>query len=260
MNSCLYKCDVLHHRLEPKENKFDYSVFMFYLDLDELDLLHKKMPLFSRNRFNWFSFYDKDHLVVSTEKNINPIKIKVVNYLKAQGVKEIIGRVMLLTNASVLGYGFNPISVYICFDLNEQPLCAVAEVCNTHSEMKLYLLDKSHFSEDTFDLIVPKFFYVSPFVSMDASFRFIFKIPTGSLHFRVDDYEKGRRFLLTSLQGESTALTDSTLLKFAFLFPLIPLRIFGLIHWQAFILWLKKIPYKQKKTDLDLQQNMFHYK
>ena len=250
----------MHHRLEPREHKFTYSLFMFYLDLDEIDHLQKKLSLFSLNRFNWFSFYDRSHMILSGKNKSDATKVKLLEYLNSEGIREVPDKVMLLTNASVLGYGFNPISVYLCFDKNKEPQCAVAEVCNTHGEMKLYLLDRSSFSGDLFDLTVPKLFYVSPFVNLDASFRFIFTIPNGALHFRVDDYQQKKRFLLTSLQGKKKALTDLRLLQYAFQFPLITLRIVAGIHWQALILWLKRIPFKQKNADQHLQQNMVPYK
>ncbi len=61
MKSCLYQCEVMHHRLTPREHKFNYSVFMFYLDLDEVSGLAERLRLFSYNKFNWFSFRDRDH-------------------------------------------------------------------------------------------------------------------------------------------------------------------------------------------------------
>ena len=61
MNSCLYECSVMHHRLAPKVHHFQHDIFMFYLDLDELDWLAKNMLLFSHNRKNFYSFRDADH-------------------------------------------------------------------------------------------------------------------------------------------------------------------------------------------------------
>ena len=65
MNSCLYECSVMHHRLAPKEHHFRYRIFMFYLDLDELDEVGRRTRWFSRNRFNLYSFRDADHLHLS---------------------------------------------------------------------------------------------------------------------------------------------------------------------------------------------------
>src|SRR5580704_7186514 len=143
MNSCLYRCEVMHHRLFPKEHKFAYNVFMFYVDLDELTLLNRKLKLFSVNGFNWFNFRDRDHTRFPTnETTKKSVKQSILEYLKTSNIDMDEGRIMLLTNVATLGYSFNPISFYLCFDASENPVCSVAEVCNTHGEMKLYLLDQ----------------------------------------------------------------------------------------------------------------------
>lgn len=76
MNSCLYKAHVMHNRLAPKVHRFHYDVFMFYLDLDEIDTLHKQLKFMSRNRFNLFNFRDRDHLQLPREK---PDTSKILN-------------------------------------------------------------------------------------------------------------------------------------------------------------------------------------
>src|ERR1700710_948721 len=97
INSCLYKAKVMHHRLAPKVHSFHYEVFMFYLDLDEIDLLHKRLKLMSRNRFNLFNFRDKDHLQLPRE---NPDKSKntrqhITDYLLQNGFDIGKGRIMV---------------------------------------------------------------------------------------------------------------------------------------------------------------------
>jgi len=126
LNSCLYQAKVMHKRLAPKLHSFYYRVFMFYLDLDELDLLHNRMKLMSRNRFNLFNFRDGDHLQLPVD---NPDRSKnirqhITNYLKNHGVDIGRGRIMLLTNLCTLGYQFNPVSFYFCYDEAGKPLCS----------------------------------------------------------------------------------------------------------------------------------------
>jgi DUF1365 family protein len=261
MNSCLFQCDVMHHRLYPKAHRFSYKIFMFYLDLDELDTLHQTLKLFSRNTFNWFTFRDEDHMQFQRGKtHAKDIKSSVNAFLKSNDIAEEPDRIMLLTNTAVMGYAFNPISVYLCFNAVGDPSCSVAEVCNTHGEMKMFLLDQQTFNNETFDGQVKKNFYVSPFVNLEAAFRFIFKIPKETLHFRVDDYEDDKRFLLSSLTGIRKELTDARLFRFGLQFPLITIRIMFLIHWQAIKLWLKRIPYENKNHNLHLQKEMVNYK
>jgi DUF1365 family protein len=261
MNSCLFQCDVMHHRLSPKTHRFTYEIFMFYLDLDELDTLHHRLKLFSRNDFNWFTFRDADHMQIPNGKpNKSCSKTNAIAFLKRNGIEAVPDRIMLLTNAAVLGYAFNPISVYMCFKSADEPMCSIAEVCNTHGEMKMFLLDAGTFSDGVFEREVQKNFYVSPFIDLEAAFKFIFKVPGETLHFRVDDYDKGKRLLLSSLTGQRKALTDLRLLQYGLQFPLITMRIMFLIHWQAVKLWFKRIPYTNKNHNLHLQQEMFTYK
>jgi DUF1365 family protein len=252
----------MHHRLFPKEHRFRYNVFMFYLDLDELEPLNKKLKLFSRNRFNWFNFRDKDHLRIPSEagESSETAKQNILNYLRNFNIDLKGGKIMLLTNVATLGYSFNPISFYLCFDDHKNPVCSVAEVCNTHGEMKLYLLNQECFSNQIFRRFVPKLFYVSPFAGLESSFDFIFKIPTDTLHMRVDDYEDNHRFLLSSLTGSKKDLTDVNLFWYGVRFPLITLKIMTLIFWQAFVLYLKRIPFNAKNLNPHLQQDIYHYK
>lgn len=262
MNSCLYECDVMHHRLFPKKNSFRYRIFMFSIDLEEVDTLHKKLWLFSRNAFNWFAFRDSDHVQFpfGRLKNGKTTKQNITEFLESQHIVLGEGRIMLVTNMAVWGYSFNPISFYLCYDHYDRPVCAVAEVCNTHGEMKMYVLDKTHLSNSTFQRRVTKHFYVSPFASLESSFDFIFKLPGNTLNMRVDDYEENKRFLLTSLNGKKKALTDARLLWYGVRFPFITARIMTLIFWQAFILWMKRVPFQKKNVHLHLQRDAYNYK
>jgi uncharacterized protein len=246
----------MHKRVSPKQHEFNYRVFMFYLDLDELDEVDKRLNLFSRNRFNWFSFMDRDHLVST---GAGSIRERLSVFLKSKGIHWS-GRATLLTNARTLGYVFNPISFYFCFDKDNNPVCAVAEVCNTHKEMKLYLLDGSTLEKDTFRLRTTKHFYVSPFSELDTEFEFIFKVPTHFMQMRVDDYKQGQRVLLSELRGSRKTLNDVNLLLYGLRFPLITVRVITLIYWQALKLRLKGLPFWKKSSNMHLQKDYVNIK
>lgn len=258
-NSCLYECTVMHHRLEPKQNRFHYKLFMFYLDLDELDQVVRDNPFISHDAFNLFNFRDKDHLQFPKD---NPdvrktTKEQILSYVAQQGIEPAsIGRIMLLTNLCTLGYQFNPVSFYFCYDLNEQPVCSVVEVCNTYREMKPYFLGTDKLKEGNFSTHQTKNFYVSPFIDMDSDFHFNLNIPNGSLKVRIDDYKQGKRFFLSTLTGKRKALTSWNTLQYALRFPFITLQVITLIHWQALRLWFKKISYHKKASFKELQQDV----
>jgi DUF1365 family protein len=258
MNSCLYKAKVMHHRLAPKKHRFHYNVFMFYIDLDELHLLKKKLLLFSLNRFNVFSFRDKEHLqlpIDAPDQSMNT-KQHVLDYLKQNGVTASVGKVMGLTNLNILGYNFNPVSFYFVFDPQQNPICSVAEVSNTFREMKPYLLGGETFQNGQFHLNTTKYFYVSPFFKHDANFDFNFYIPGEKLNIRIDTFDSEERVFISTLTGTKKSLTNLNLFLYSIRFPFLTLWIMALIHWNALRLWLKKIPYYRKNDLLNLQRDV----
>lgn len=259
MNSCLYKAKVMHNRLAPKKHSFYYNVFMFYTDLDEIDELAQKLLLFSRNRFNLFSFRDNEHLQLPIDKpdTIKSTRQHITDYLLQHGIDLQAGRIMLLTNMNVLGYNFNPVSFYYCFNISGEPLCCVAEVGNTFGEMKPYFLGKEQLNKDQFHLNTMKYFYVSPFIDHDTNFDFNLGIPGEKLNVRIDDYKDGERFFISTLTGVQKPLTNLNLLLYGLRFPLITLRIITLIHWHALRLWLKKLPYHKKSAHANLQKEVY---
>ena len=167
---------------------------------------------------------------------------------------------MLLTNVSTFGYSFNPVSFYLCFDSQDKPVCSIAEVCNTHGEMKLFLLDSACLDNATFRLPVTKHFYVSPFSDLEIKFDFIISLPNNALSMRVDDYKNGQRVLLTSLTGKRKKFSDFNLFWYGMRFPFITLKIITLIHWQALKLYLKGMPYLKKNANLHLQKDTINLK
>ncbi|MBA3971043.1 MAG: DUF1365 domain-containing protein, partial [Bacteroidetes bacterium] len=211
MNSSLYRATVMHNRLQPKKHRFHYNVFMFYIDLDEVEMLKKKLFLFSKNKFNFFSLRDNEHLQLPIENpdKTKSIKEQISRYLSENGIEIGEGRIMLLTNLNVLGYNFNPVSFYYCFNENNEPLCVVAEVGNTFGEMKPFLMSEKDLSEGNYHLNTIKHFYVSPFIDHDTNFDFNLAIPEEKLNIRIDDYKDGERFFISTLTGEKKPLNNA---------------------------------------------------
>lgn len=255
MNSSLYDCRVMHHRLEPLKNRFVYRVFMFALDLDEIDRLDDGLRLFSRNRFNIFTFKDTDHLQWGRKTT----KENILEYLREQGIGLDNGRIVLVTNLRTFGYVFNPVSFYFCYNADHKPVCAVAEVGNTFGEMKPYLLRPEDRTAEGFHRMMQKYFYVSPFLALDSTFDFQLNLPDTAMRIAINDYQDGKKILLTSLTGKRKSLTDGRLLWYTVRFPLMTLQVIALIHWQALKLMVKKLPYHKKNEQPELQQGAMQW-
>lgn len=256
MNSCLYKAMVCHNRLAPRPHRFDYKVFLFCLDLAEIDTLSKKLRLLSHNRFNLFNFRDSDHLQLPG--TAAGLRSHLTQWLQTQNIELGTGRVMLLTNCRTLGYQFNPVSFYFCFDQEDKPLCAVAEVGNTFHELKPYLLDRSCLTANTFREKIRKYFYVSPFIDLDTWFDFDLSIPDQALRIQIDDYDaEGHRFFISTLDGKRRKLTDRNLIRSFLSIPFVTLKVITLIHWEALKLWRKKIPFHRKASQPELQRDVY---
>lgn len=250
--SAIYECSVMHQRLQPRRHGFSYRVFYLWLELDDLPQLDTRLRLFSRNRFNLFSFYDRDHLGGDRLE----VKDALLQVLAKEAVDvSRIASVKLLAFPRVFGYGFNPVAFFYCFDAVGAPVCAVAQVTNTFGEQKLYVL-RDTAAGGGFRLVTPKLFYVSPFFELDLKFDFHLRLPGEKLHISVDDEKAGEKILVTALHGTRRPLTDGALLACAAKYPLLTLRVIFLIHWHALLLWIKRVPWFRKAASPELQQGV----
>lgn len=233
-------------------------MFMWWLDLDEIDTLCARFTLLSRDRWNAFTFRDGDHLDWNGGRPVPSLKAALQQYARAQGCQAPIERVMLLTHLRTFGYLFNPISVYFAFGRAGEPVCAVAEVGNTYREMKSYFLGPETFQNGAFRRRTRKDFYVSPFIDLDAEFDFQLPVPGEKLALVINDYKEGRPFFFSSLVGRPQPITSGALSAYALRFPLMPLQVIFLIHWQALKLKLKGLPHHRKAATSHLQTEVQH--
>ncbi len=261
----------MHHRFAPKAHRFVYGIFLLAIDLDELGDLHRRVPFFSVNRANLYSFREADYLPTGeTQYNAasgtapapgapTSLKARVTAYMAERGVDLTGGRIVLITMPRVLGYLFNPVSFYFCYDRTGAPVAAITEVTNTFHEMKPYFLgpdtkdqkseasgQKSEAESARFRLRTPKYFYVSPYSDVDVDFDFVLRSPGDRLSVQIDDYSGAARMLTSTLTGPRRELTGGRLAWFAVKYPALTLKVITMIHWHAFRLWLKRVPWFAK--------------
>ncbi len=281
MQSCLYECHVMHHRFAPKAHRFLYRIFLFAIDLDELDRLQQRLAFFSIRRPAPYAFRDRDYLPTHEPVHNGPrpadlapsspaasLKERVTAFLAARGVDLSGGRVVLITLPRVLGYLFNPVSFYFCYDRSGVPVASVAEVTNTFKEMKPFFLGPECLvhpaipspvacpPSPAFRLRTPKYFYVSPYSDVNLDFDFILHPPGDRLSIQIDDYAGSTRTLTSTLTGSRHELTNARLAWFTLKYPLITLRIISLIHWHALLLWLKRVPWFAKAARAHDQRSL----
>jgi len=259
IRSCLYTCDVVHHRTEPVEHRFSYRYFLFSIDLDEIERLASTLYLLSYRRFGMYAFFEEDHVLTP----FSSLRESVEAYAQENGVTEPLIRIELITQLRCFGYIFNPVSFYYCYDSADRPLCAIAEVGNTFGEKKRYFFGPDKIGTTGFKSREVKNFYVSPFINLDDYFDFSLGIPGKRFTIRIDDYrsqEAENPFMRTVLGASRLPLTDKELLFQFIKFPFVTLKIITAIHWQALRLYLKGLPHRRKKENLHLQTGVYHAK
>ncbi len=234
--SALYRGAVVHRRLRPKTHRLRYHVFNILFDLDELPALDRRLRLFSRNRFNLFSFHDRDHGDGKT--GLRPY---VEAILRAHGIDSGGGPIRLLCMPRVLGFVFNPLSVYFCYRPSGNLSAILYEVSNTFGERHNYLIPVGGNTVSAISQTANKRFHVSPFLPLNLHYRFRIAPPDRNVSVSVHVHDDDGLLVAASFSAVSTVLTDETLFKTLVAYPLLTLKVVAGIHWEALRLWLKGI-------------------
>ncbi|MGI8525019.1 MAG: DUF1365 domain-containing protein [Pseudolabrys sp.] len=240
--SCLYFGTVKHRRIKPRAHKLRYRVFWMLLDLDELPQIGRTLSVFSLERFNLFGFYNADHGDGSSQ----PLRAQVETHLAAAGLDLTGGTICLLCMPRILGFVFNPISVYYCYRQDGGLAALLYEVHNTFGERHSYLIPVDAASRGPLEQQCAKAFYVSPFMDMEIAYTFRVQPPAERIALAIAGSDTQGPVIVASLAGSRYALTDAALLGAFVLYPLLTLKVIAGIHWEALKLWIKGMRLRQR--------------
>ena len=235
LNSAIFRGPVIHERLRPKRHRLRYDVFTLLIDLDELPDLDRMAPLFGYNRRALLSFYDRDH-GPATGAALRPW---VEDRLREAGLEPDGGAIRLLCYPRILGYVFNPLSVYFCYTRDGALHAILYEVCNTYDERHVYVIRAASDGRAVIRQRCDKKLYVSPFMEMATTYHFRVVPPTDRLNIAIRQEDADGLLFAAAFRGSRTSLTHRALAGCLVTFPFLTMKVIGAIHWEALLLWAK---------------------
>jgi len=261
---------VMHQRHHPFRHRLRYPLFYLLHDLDQLAVKPYRLRWLKQQAFAPFGFYPSDHGSTTDRHDCASLAAWVRQIAVEQQIATPIARVTLLAFPRVLGYVFNPLSLYFLQDADGRLIALLYEVRNTFGQMHHYFarLDNNADSAagGTARHRSNKLFYVSPFIQMDARYEFRVRWQADQFNLLIQEYQGHEaasttaptakttdptdrpRHLLTALLKlqQPQPLTNRCLRRAFFRWPLLTLQIWLAIHWHGLLLWVRGAGFKRR--------------
>ena len=242
-NHHLYWGTIRHHRHTPFNRYFTYPLFMAYIDITSLETTMKPSLLWNINKPAIVSYKRRDY---HGDPSIE-LEVAVRKTLFDKTGKEFKGPIRLLTHLRYFGHCFNPVSFYYCFNEADNKVEVIlAEVTNTPwKERYSYVIQEETEANSKMNLMAApkKEFHVSPFWGMDHDYEWLFSNPEEALTVLMKNFKDGEKVFNVALSLKRRAFSNAGLLSAVLRFPFVTLMVVYRIHWQAFILLLKRAPF-----------------
>ncbi|MEM9168449.1 MAG: DUF1365 domain-containing protein [Pseudomonadota bacterium] len=227
-DASLYHGRVVHRRLRPKAHQLGYDVFSLMVDVDALSALDARLRRFSRGKFNFYSFYDRDHGTGAADD----IGAYVRGELRRAGFVAD-GPIRLLCYPRMLGYVFNPISVYYGYRADGTLESVLYEVSSTFGERHAYLAAVDDPYAPVIRHQADKRLHVSPFMAMETRYWFRVNAPGDTLRLAIRQTDADGVIFHASFAGAREEMSDAALMRAFRRYPLMTLAVIGGIHWEA---------------------------
>ncbi len=242
--SALYTGAVIHSRLRPRKHRLRYRLFSLLVDLDDLPGLDARLRLFAHNGFNLFSLHDADY----GRGDGTPLRTYVEAVMRQAGLAPDGGAIRLLTMPRLLGYAFNPLSIYFCHRRDGSLAALLYEVNNTFGQRHSYFIPVApgEAAGATIRQRAAKRFYVSPFMDMELDYAFRVEPPGEAFAVSISARDAEGPVLIAAHRARRRALTDGALARALLAYPLMTLKVMAGIHWEALFIWAKGIGLRRR--------------
>ena len=240
----LYSGTVMHHRMKPKTHRFAYKVYSVLMDLDQQDAIGGLSPFLSHNAWNLFSVHDRDH----GPADGGALRAWADRMLARAGLAKPAARILLLCYPRILGFVFNPLSVYYAYDEADRLVAVIYEVRNTFAERHAYVakVDAGQLTPAGLRQGRDKLFFVSPFIDMAMRYTFNLKPPGDNVTIRILETDAQGPLLSATFHGKAQPVRSATLFAEALRVPFLTVKVVGAIHYEALRLWLKGIKLRSR--------------